>query len=139
MVVLAAVLPAAGCVHVAPLLDEDFATWRFQALDREILPLPGTLRLVSDRRCAGSGSSGNCTAEFVVTAADGGGVDVVRGRLVDHLSRIGWPVTKTDDHATLDVGGILPWTPHSLWLSDEVTSLGPPAPAGAVVVYIDNG
>ncbi|MEV4813864.1 hypothetical protein [Micromonospora avicenniae] len=43
---------------------------RFSARGDEVLPLPTSLRLVSADTCADGGSSGNCTAEFVVMAAD---------------------------------------------------------------------
>jgi hypothetical protein len=37
------------------------------------------------------------------------------------------------------VSGILPWREHRLWFSDEAAQRRRPAPAGSVVVYIDNG
>jgi hypothetical protein len=39
-----------------------------------------------------------------------------------------------------EVGGILPWTPHRLWLYTDAEPVGiqPPAHPEAVIVYIDN-
>jgi hypothetical protein len=58
------------CCGIFVLFDHDGAL-RFAARDSEVLPLPSTLRLMSADHCADGGSSGNCTAEFVVTATDG--------------------------------------------------------------------
>lgn len=64
------------------------------------------------RRPIGRGSSGNCTAEFVVTAADGATRAMAVARLVNHLPRLGWLLLL--DHSTFarcrETGGILPWT-----------------------------
>ncbi|SCE96001.1 hypothetical protein GA0074695_2472 [Micromonospora viridifaciens] len=58
---------------------------RFPARDDEVLPLPASLRLVSADTCADGGSSGNCTAEFLVTAADNADRTTTITRLVEHL------------------------------------------------------
>ncbi|MEV1329888.1 hypothetical protein AB0J20_09970 [Micromonospora costi] len=60
-----------ACCGFAVVLDEDDGALRFAARDSEVLPLPPTLHLMSADNCADGGSSGNCTAEFVVTATNG--------------------------------------------------------------------
>ena len=130
------------CCGSVVVLDENDGALRFAARDSEILPLPPTLRLISADHCADGGSSGNCTAEFVVTAADGVTRAVTVARLVDHLRRLGWPLQPTHSayFGCRDIGGILPWTPHCLVLhidNDQQHARLPTHP-DAVTVSIDN-
>ncbi|MFE9695174.1 hypothetical protein [Micromonospora sp. NPDC005806] len=116
---------------------------RFSARDDEVLPLPASLRLVSADTCADGGSSGNCTAEFVVMAADDADRTTTVTRLVEHLRGRGWPLQP--DHGVYrgsrETGGILNWTAHQMWLYADVepaSVLRPASPPDAVVIYIDN-
>ncbi|MDG4759402.1 hypothetical protein [Micromonospora sp. WMMD710] len=116
---------------------------RFTVRDDEVLPLPTSLSLVSADSCADGGSSGNCTAEFVVMAADGAGRTRTVARLVEHLRSRGWPVQPENRvyRGTRETGGILNWTPHRLWLYADVepaTPLRSAPPPDAAVIYIDN-
>ncbi|GAA3194666.1 hypothetical protein ACFO1B_03380 [Dactylosporangium siamense] len=132
-------LPCACCTQTFSRIDED--SWRFLVRDQEILPLPPTFQLAWGDRCASGGTSGNCTAEFVVTATDGAARTVMIERLADHLSTLGWRM-ETDSggpRGRFAVGGILAWREHKLWFSDETAHRRRPAPAGSVVIFIDNG
>jgi hypothetical protein len=126
----------------APFFLNSDGALRFAARDGEILPLPPTLHLISADNCADGGSSGNCTAEFVVTARDGAARAITVDRLVDHLRRLGWPLLlhQSAYHGCRETGGILPWTPHCLWLyadAEPMPARSPTRPE-AVTVYIDN-
>lgn len=110
---------------------------------RSFLPLPPSLRLVSADTCADGGSSGNCTAEFVVIAAGGASRTTTVIRLVEHLRRHGWPLQPERGVFTgqRQTGGILNWTGHQMWLYADVepaSALRPAPPLNAVVIYIDN-
>lgn len=129
------------CCGIFVFLEYDGAL-RFTARDSEILPLPPTLRLISADPRADCGSSGACTAEFIVTAVDGASRATTVDRLVGHLRRLGWPLLL---HAggyagCRETGGILPWTSHRLWLyaDAEPTPTRPPTAPEAVIVYISN-
>lgn len=116
---------------------------RFPARDEEILPLPTSLRLLSVETCADGGSSGNCTAEFVVTAADGADRTTTVTRLVEHLRSRGWPLQpEPGAYASYrETGGILNWTAHHMWLyaeAEPASALRSARPLDAVVIYIDN-
>ncbi|GAB3854081.1 hypothetical protein ACFPIJ_61360 [Dactylosporangium cerinum] len=82
--------------RVGPRDGDD--SWRCRARAQEILPLPPTFRLAWGDDCASGGTSGNCTAEFVVTATDGAAPAVMIERLADHLSTLGWHM-ETDSGA----------------------------------------
>ncbi|MER7444625.1 hypothetical protein [Micromonospora avicenniae] len=116
---------------------------RFSARGDEVLPLPTSLRLVSADTCADGGSSGNCTAEFVVMAADEADRTTTVTRLVENLRSRGWPLRL--DHGVYrgyrETGGILNWTAHKMWLYANVepaSVLRPAPPPDAVVIYIGN-
>lgn len=116
---------------------------RFPAREDEVLPLPASLRLVSADTCADGGSSGNCTAEFVVMAADGADRTTTVTRLVEHLRSRGWPLQPENGvyRGSRETGGILNWTAHHMWLYADVESaseLPPAPPPDAVVIYVDN-
>ncbi|WP_327039547.1 hypothetical protein [Micromonospora maris] len=117
--------------------------FRVPVREDEILPLPTSLRLISADPCASGGSSGNCTAKFVVTATDGASRKTTVTRVVAHLRERGWPLQP--EHGSYsgsrDISGILHWRPHRIWLYTEAepaTVLQPPTPHDAVNVYIDN-
>ncbi|MEU5531427.1 hypothetical protein ABZ744_31285 [Micromonospora chersina] len=116
---------------------------RFPAREDEVLPLPASLRLVSADTCADGGSSGNCTAEFVVMAADGADRTTTVTRLVEHLRSRGWSLQPENGvyRGSRETGGILNWTAHHMWLYADVESASEPPPApppDAVVIYVDN-
>lgn len=130
-----------GCCMVVIVLDDNDRALRFAARDSEILPLPPSLRLISSDHCADGGSSGNCTAEFVVTAADGATSAMTVARLVDHLRRLGWPLrpTRSAYAGCREIGGILPWTSHCLVLHvDADLTARSLTDHEAVIVFIDN-
>lgn len=139
--VLAGFMLVCGCGYALVGTDND-GVFRFAARDSEVLPLPATLRLVSVNLCSDGGSSGNCTAEFMVMSADGATRATTVTRLADHLRRLGWPLQL--DHSQYagcrSVGGLLPWTPHCLWLYTDAEAVDSPPPAhpDAVSIYIDN-
>lgn len=139
---LATVSLVLGCCGLAVVLDENDGALRFAARDREVLPLPPTLHLLSADNCADGGSSGNCTAEFVVTATDGATRATTVDQLLDHLRRLGWPLLLHHSvyHGCRETGGILPWTPHCLWLYADAEPMPArsPTPPEAVIVYIGN-
>jgi hypothetical protein len=124
------------------VIDDNDGALRFAARDSEVLPLPPTLYLMSADNCADGGSSGNCTAEFVVTARDGAARAMTVDQLVDHLRRLGWPLLLHQSvyDGCRETGGILPWPPHCLWLYADAEPM--PArsstPPEAVIVYIAN-
>ncbi|MGI5175778.1 hypothetical protein ACQEVZ_05530 [Dactylosporangium sp. CA-152071] len=127
----------AGLVLVFVGVDS-FGPRRFEASRAEALPLPATLRLVSFDACAASGSSGNCTAAVVVTAADGAGKTEVLERLAVHLRALGWPLVAgpAGYYGCRDTGGLWSWTQHCLSMG---TGAEPQKhPSDAVVVHIDN-
>jgi hypothetical protein len=144
-------LVLASCGFAVAVNDGDGAL-RFAARDSEVLPLPPTLHLESVDHCAGGGSSGNCTAQFVVTATDGAARSITVDRLVAHLRHRGWPLVliKSVYYGCRDSGGILPWTSHCLWLYTDAEfdrrddqwrpkpAAAAPRPPEAVFVYIDN-
>ncbi|GHJ49880.1 hypothetical protein Cs7R123_72220 [Catellatospora sp. TT07R-123] len=136
---LVGVLSLVSCGTAAVVGDDD-GSLRFEARDGELLPLPPTLRLVSADHCASGGSSGNCTAEFVVIAADGAARATTVTRLVDHLRGIGWSLDATSGsyRGCREVGGILPWTRHCLWLYTGQEYGDVPASPDTVAVHIDN-
>ncbi|MEU0156706.1 hypothetical protein [Micromonospora fulviviridis] len=139
---LASMVLLCGCGLGLVQTDGD-GSLRIATRDDEVLPLPPSLRLVSADRCADGGSSGNCTAEFVVTAADGAGRATTVTRLVEHLRSRGWPLEPKRGLYTGDreTGGILNWTPHHAWLyadAEPTSILRSAPPPDAVVVYIDN-
>ncbi|MEV6373220.1 hypothetical protein [Micromonospora musae] len=135
---LSSVLLLCGCGIGLVVTDGD-GSLRISVRDEEVLPLPLSLRLVSGDSCASGGSSGNCTAEFVVTAADGADRATTVTRLVGHLRNHGWPLRLERDvfSGERESGGILNWTAHRLWLyadAEPTSTLSP----GTVVVYIGN-
>ncbi|RKN36591.1 hypothetical protein [Micromonospora musae] len=138
---LSIVLLFCGCGLGLVAADGD-GSLRIAVGDEEILPLPPSLRLVSVESCASGGSSGNCTAEFVVAAADGADRAMTVTRLVGHLHNRGWPLRPEGAvySGRHEPGGILNWTAHQMWLYVDAkpSELESPQPAGAVVVYIDN-
>jgi hypothetical protein len=127
--------PFVGCSLLPP--NAGVLESRFPARAGEVLPLPANLRLAWWDSCAAGGSSGNCTAEYVVTAADGAAPDVVTERLAVHLRGLGWPLGPRLN-AERRVGGILSWQPHTLWFSDTAARRDRPAPPGSVVVFVDD-
>jgi hypothetical protein len=135
--VLAAFLLICACGY-AVVGTDNYGVFRFSARDSEVLPLPPTLRLISANSCADGGSSGNCTAEFIVTSVDGATRATTVTRLADHLRHLGWPLQV--DHSRYagcrNVDGLLPWRPHCLWLYTDAEP--PPAHPEAVIIYIDN-
>lgn len=142
MATLGAVVLLCGCGLGIGGYDGD-GRLRFPASVDEVLPLPGSLRLVSADVCADGGVSGNCTAEFVVVATD----DVDRAttvtRLVEHLRNRGWQLQPENGvyRGSRETGGILSWTAHTVWLYADLKSapgLRPASPPEAVVIYIDN-
>jgi hypothetical protein len=139
---LTALVLICGCGYTLVIADTNNGRFRFQARDNEVLPLPSMLRLISADPCADGGNSGNCIAEFVVTSADGAARTTTVDRIVEHLRRLGWPLQLGRSHysACRDVGGILPWTPHCLWLwaDAEPERTQPPTHPEAVTIYIDN-
>lgn len=139
---LAAVVLVCGCGLGVVGVDGD-GRLRFPAHDDEVLPLPASLRLVSADTCADGGSSGNCTAEFVVTAADDADRTTTVTRLVDHLRSRGWPLQleRGGYRGSRETGGILNWTAHQMWLyadAESAAALRPAPPPDAVVLYIGN-
>ncbi|MFF5219538.1 hypothetical protein [Micromonospora sp. NPDC000442] len=145
---IASVVPLAGVVLLCggglgiAQIDGD-GRFRVPVRVDEILPLPTSLRLVSADTCASGGSSGNCTAKFVVTANDGASRETTVTRLVAHLRARGWPLQP--EHGSYsgsrDISGLLHWSPHRIWLYTEAepaTVLQPAAPQGTVNIYIDN-
>jgi len=137
---VAAVSLTGGCGFAA-ILGKGDGQLRFSAADSEILPLPSHLNLVSADHCASGGSADNCTAIFVVTSTTGADRPSTVLLLVDHLRRLGWPLQPghTTYSGCRDVGGILTWTPHCMWLyvdTDPSTRRSPTDKA--VIVYIDN-
>jgi hypothetical protein len=78
----------------------------------------------------------------VVTSADGTTRTTTVDRIVDHLRRLGWPLQLGRAHYSgcREAGGILPWTPHCLWLYADAEPQGtrPPAHPEAVTIYINN-
>ncbi|MFI7211575.1 hypothetical protein [Micromonospora maritima] len=142
MAVLVAVVLLCGCGVGVVAFDGD-GRLRFPAREEEVLPLPASLRLVSADTCADGGSSGNCTAEFVVMAADGADRTTTVTRLVEHLRSRGWPLQPENSvyRGSRETGGILNWTAHRMWLDGNVepaSVLRPAQPSDAVVIYIDN-
>ncbi|GAA0372695.1 hypothetical protein GCM10009541_13940 [Micromonospora gifhornensis] len=144
----ASVVPLAGVVLLCvgglgiAQIDGD-GRFRTSVGDDEILPLPTSLRLVSADTCASGGSSGNCTAEFVVTATDGASRQTTVTRLVAHLRERGWPLQPEQGSysGSRDISGILHWRPHRIWLyaeAEPASALPPATPHDAVHVYIDN-
>ncbi len=139
---LATVLLLGGCGLGVVGSDGD-GRLRFPARDDEALPLPTSLRLVSADACADGGSSGNCTAEFAVMAADGADRATTVARLVAHLRSCGWPLQPEARgfRGSRETGGILNWTAHRMWLYDDVEPVSaqrPSPPPDAVVIYIGN-
>ncbi|RQX11276.1 hypothetical protein DLJ59_00065 [Micromonospora inaquosa] len=131
-----------GCGLVVVGFDGD-GRLRFPARDDEVLPLPTSLHLVSSVTCADGGSSGNCTAEFVVMAADGADRTTTVTRLVEHLRSGRWPLQPEEGvyRGSRETGGILNWTAHRMWLHVDVEPAKvrqPAPPPEAVVLYIDN-
>ncbi|MFI7217949.1 hypothetical protein [Micromonospora maritima] len=142
MAMLATVVLLCGCGLGVVGFDGD-GRLRFAARGDEVLPLPTSLRLVSADTCAGGGSSGNCTAEFVVTAVDDADRAMTVARLVEHLRSRGWPLQPEGGayRGSRETGVILNWTAHQMWLYADVepASVLRSAPApDAVVIYIDN-
>lgn len=142
MATLATVVLLCGCGLGVVGFDGD-GRLRFPARGDEVLPLPASLRLVSADICADGGSSGNCTAEFVVMAADDVDRTTTVTRLVEHLRSGGWPLHPEHGvyRGSRETGGILNWTAHRMWLYADVESapeLAPAPPPEAVVIYIDN-
>jgi hypothetical protein len=140
------------CGYGVLVVEDTGGSLRFTARDGEVLPLPPTLRLLWSHPCAGGGSIGNCTAEFVVAATDGAGRAVVVERTVDHLRDLGWPLKPGNGgySGERETAGILPWTRHDLWLYNdanaddaecgqvpELRTVCLPA-GGSVIVYIDH-
>lgn len=139
---LAAVVLVCGCGLGIVGTDGD-GRLRSQPTYDEVLSLPTSLRLVSANLCADGGSSGNCTAEFVVTAADDADRTRTRTRLVEHLRGRGWPLRPERGvyRGSRQTGGILNWTAHRMWLyadAESASALRPAPPPNAVVIYIDN-
>ncbi|WP_124770497.1 hypothetical protein [Micromonospora inaquosa] len=139
---LAIVVLLCGCGLVVVGFDGD-GRLRFPARDDEVLPLPTSLHLVSSVTCADGGSSGNCTAEFVVMAADGADRTTTVTRLVEHLRSGRWPLQPEEGvyRGSRETGGILNWTAHRMWLHVDVEPAKvrqPAPPPEAVVLYIDN-
>ncbi|ODB75120.1 hypothetical protein DLJ57_04255 [Micromonospora chalcea] len=142
MATLVTVVALCGCGLGVVVFDGD-GRLRFPTREDEVLPLPASLRLVSADRCADGGSSGNCTAEFVVTAADGADRTTTVARLVEHLRSRGWLLQAENGvcRGSRETGGILNWTAHKMWLDADVepaSALRPAQPSDAVVIYIDN-
>lgn len=142
MATLTTVVLLCGCGTGVAWLDGD-GKLRVPARNDEVLPLPASLRLVSADICADGGSSGNCTAEFVVMAADDADRTTTVTRLVEHLRSRGWPLQPEHGayRGSLETAGILNWTAHRMWLYadvEPVSELPPTAPPEAVVIYIDN-
>ncbi|WP_130399907.1 hypothetical protein [Micromonospora violae] len=142
MATLVTVVLLCGCGVGVVVFDGD-GRLRFPTREDEVLPLPASLRLVSADTCADGGSSGNCTAEFVVMAADGADRATTVTRLVEHLSSRGWPLQHENGvyRGSRETGGILNWTAHRMWLYADVEPalvLRPAQPSDAVVIYIDN-
>jgi hypothetical protein len=142
MATLATLVLLCGCGLGVVGLDGD-GRLRFPARDDEVLPLPTSLRLVSADTCADGGSSGNCTAEFVVMAADDADRTTTVTRLVEHLRSRGWPLQPDRGvyRGSRGTGGILNWTAHRMWLYADVepaSVLRTAPPPDAVVIYIDN-
>ncbi|MEH1169677.1 hypothetical protein V6V47_30295 [Micromonospora sp. CPCC 205539] len=142
MSTLAAVVLLCGCGLGIVGYDGD-GRLRFPARDDEVLPMPMSLRLTSADSCADGGSSGNCTAEFVVMAADSVDRATTVARLVEHLRSRGWPLQAEEGayRGSRETAGILDWTAHRMWLYADVepaSQLRPAPPADAVVVHIDN-
>lgn len=142
MATLATVVLLCGCGLGVVEYDGD-GRLRFPVRDDEVLPLPTSLRLVSADTCADGGSSGNCTAEFVVMAADGADRTTTVTRLVEHLRSRSWPLQPEHGvyRGSRETGGILNWTSHRMWLYADVEPAAVPRPApppDAVVLYIDN-
>ncbi|MGW9198649.1 hypothetical protein [Micromonospora chersina] len=142
MAMLTTVVLLCGCGLGVAWLDGD-GKLRVPARNDEVLPLPASLRLVSADICADGGSSGNCTAEFVVMAADDADRTTTVTRLVEHLRSRGWPLQPEHGayRGSLETAGILNWTAHRMWLYADVepaSELPPTAPPEAVVIYIDN-
>jgi hypothetical protein len=149
---LCAVVMLCCCGYALLVVEDTGGTLRFTTRDAEVLPLPPTLRLLWSDKCAGSGSIGNCTAEFVVAATDGAGRAVVVERAVDHLRDLGWPLKPGNGgyYGARETAGILPWRRHDLWLytdaaSDDAECRRVPdlrtvcLPTGdSVIIYIDN-
>jgi hypothetical protein len=129
-----ATLLVCGCCGLGFTLEDDRGALRFFVADEEVLPLPPTLQLVSADQCAGSGASGNCTAEFVVTAADDADQATTVGRIVGHLRHLGWPLEQRGEsyRGCRKSGGVLPWSPHCLWLDTDRSR------PGAIVISVDN-
>ncbi|MEV6816733.1 hypothetical protein [Micromonospora sp. NPDC051296] len=144
----AAVVPLAAVVLLCggglglAQIDGD-GRFRAPVREDEILPLPTSLRLISADTCASGGSSGNCTAKFVVTATDGASRETTVPRLVAHLRERGWPLQPEQGSysGSRDISGLLHWRPHRIWLyaeAEPATVLQPAAPSDAVNIYIDN-
>ncbi|MEU5943729.1 hypothetical protein ABZ807_32290 [Micromonospora sp. NPDC047548] len=139
---LATVVLVCGC-GLGVVGSDGNGRLRFPARDDEVLPLPTSLRLVSADTCADGGSSGNCTATFVVTAADNADRTTTITRLVEHLRSRGWPLQPDGGayRGSRETGGILNWTSHQMWLYADVepaSALQPAPPPDAVVIYIGN-
>ncbi len=140
--VLVGALCLLGCGFELVVGDGD-GRLRFRAGTNEIEPLPATLRLVAADSCASSGSSGNCTAAFVVANADRQPRPVAVSRLARALDTQGWNVATPTNNVhswCRRVGGLLHWTDHCLWFYDQPESPGTsPTTPDTVTVYIDNG
>ncbi|MFG2063456.1 hypothetical protein ACGFIK_18790 [Micromonospora sp. NPDC048871] len=142
MVPLATVVMLCGCGLGIAQIDGD-GRFRTPVREDEILPLPRSLRLVSADLCASGGSSGNCTAEFVVASSDAAGRETTVTRLVAHLRDTGWALQpeRGSYSGSREVSGLLRWRPHRLWLYAEAEPAvvrQPATPHDAVNVHIDN-
>ncbi|MGN9804989.1 hypothetical protein [Micromonospora sp. L32] len=75
-----------------------------------------------------------------MTATNGATRAAMVAQLVDHLRRLGWPLLLQHSvyHGCRETGGILPWTPHYLWLYADAEPMParPATPPEAVIVYI---
>jgi hypothetical protein len=130
-----------GCGYTITAHDGDGSA-RTEATVAEISPLPPTLRVVSADPCADGGSSGNCTAEFVIEADDGASSEAIVQRLVTQLRTIGWSLDLEDSsyQGCRAVAGLRHYTDHCLWMDSNGSPLTNDTNwrPGAVVVYIDN-